>query len=88
MDPLSEINELEAKNVELRKELKKEGFTEAKELAIRARITANTNALYAAAYPAPGNIHLRWHFILYLLSFPCFEFLFTCSRLNYTVRTC
>jgi hypothetical protein len=72
---------LEAENVELKNQLKKEGITEAKELGIRAQITVNMTALaalYAAANPAPCNIHLRWHFILYLL---CFEFLFTCSRL-------
>jgi hypothetical protein len=84
MDPLHKIAELEAENVELKNQLKKEGITEAKELGIRAQITVNMTALaalYAAANPAPGNIHLRWHFILYLL---CFEFLFTCSRLNCT----
>jgi hypothetical protein len=57
MNPQSEINFLKAENVELKNDLKKEGISEAKELAIRAQITANTNALaplYAAANLAPA----------------------------------
>ena len=62
MDPESKVQSLEAENEELEGELKKEDISEAKRLAIRAQITANTTALAplcaAATNQSKGNAHL------------------------------
>ena len=64
MDVQSAVVPLEAEYEELMKELKKEGLSDTKELAIRALITANTQLitadttafapLYASAFPTTG----------------------------------